>query len=32
MNWRGFAGKKTATEIVKHFARQRALVEGASAA
>jgi excinuclease ABC subunit C len=27
-----FVGKKTATEIVEHFARQRALAEGASAA
>jgi excinuclease ABC subunit C len=27
-----FVGRKTATEIVEHFARQRALAEGASAA
>jgi len=27
-----FVGKKTASEIVEHFARQRALVEGANAA
>jgi len=25
-------GKKTATEMVEHFARQRALAEGANAA
>ena len=27
-----FVGRKTATEIVDHFARQRALAEGANAA
>jgi hypothetical protein len=27
-----FVGRKTATEIADHFARQRALAEGASAA
>jgi hypothetical protein len=27
-----FVGRKTATEIVEHFTRQRALAEGANAA